>query len=169
VRVTRRGYLFETPVHRMILIPNKPAPLFQTLYTIASHHLPCHPKQKPLHTPFTRPLPPPHHPPLLSLSFSSIFLLAFSTISSLLRCKSACRSFLLLLHNGAVTASPSLPADGSPILDARLYLVIRSGCVGLFSGDVERVDAVKGGRTGWNDGGGYETIVSIQTTSLSSF
>lgn len=158
-----RGSLFETPVHRITLIPRRTGlpssrPFIQSPLP---HHLPYHPKQKtPIHSPLVRPPPllPPHHPPLLSLSFSSIFLRAFSTISSLLRCKSACRSFLLLLHNGAGAASPSLPAtEGSPILDARLYLVIRSGCVGLASGAAEgAADAVvKGGRTGWKDGGGY--------------
>ncbi len=86
-------------------------------------------------------LPTPPISPLLLLSSSSLFfssssnfLLAFNTISSLLRCNSACLSFPSFDHNGfdVPPASASSPA-GTPDerRDARLYRVMRSGWVGV--------------------------------------
>ena len=65
MRVTRRGYLFETPVHRMILIPQQTgAPLPDPLYNLlppsslpSQTETPTHPFHSPL-APSISPTPP---------------------------------------------------------------------------------------------------------------
>lgn len=78
-----------------------------------------------------------------SATFASIFLLAARIISSLLFCRSACLSFLLELHAcapacfcfdislAAWSSSSRSTACSSANFAFRLYLVIRSGWVGL--------------------------------------
>ena len=99
-------------------------------------------------------------------SLRSSFRLALRIISSRLRCKRACRSFLLLLQLDVVPAfSPSSGGSAEDIFSPRLYRLIKSICSELF-GCALLVFAVLGvvpcgGNCGWKDGGGYyDTLVS---------
>lgn len=102
-------------------------------------------------------------------SFSSIFLRAFRIISSRLLLSKSCRSSLLLDHEGAFTnvLSDTLSlVSSNETFDARLYLVIRSGCGGR-GGAASCVGADVGGNAGWKEGGGCKCErVSIEKLGL---
>jgi hypothetical protein len=93
-------------------------------------------------------------------SCASIFLLAAKIISSLLFCKFICLSFLSALHaffGVSSCAGSSVCAN----FEDKLYLVIRSGCVGFVAGRAAVV-AVRGAAAGagvgkLKDGGAYIT------------
>ena len=93
----------------------------------------------------------------LTLSSSSNFLLAFRIMSSLLRCSSACLSFLLFDHPSFVELGVS--GDVCESFDVRLYRCIRSSCVrsleeeGAEAEEEER-EEVDNREGGWKEGGG---------------
>lgn len=140
------------------------------------HHSPAliwrfpipHQRTNPIHIPLATSFPFPF------LSFSSNFLLAFNTISSLLRRKSACRSLLLLLHIDLFSPpSSSSGVEGEEcIFPARLYLVIKSTCSGVVDDCPPAVPDVLGvfgaGIGGWKDGGGYIPRQRISPKTLTN-
>lgn len=98
-----------------------------------------------------------------ALAFSSIFRLAARIISSLLRCKLACLSFLSWLQAFPLGCSSVAVVVAWPTLEARLYRVIRSGWTGLAgclvalrAGPPVGVAVLEGGS--WKLGGGYGQI-----------
>ena len=102
--------------------------------------------------------------PFSAATFACIFFLAIKIISSLLFRSKACLSFLFWLHAdfpGAVLELSELSEFASlyVILEARLYLAIRSGCTGfaatgLAFAEVEEDDAGTGSG-GWKVCGGF--------------
>jgi hypothetical protein len=93
-------------------------------------------------------LPPLHHASALPFPFSAIsnFRRAAKTISSLLRCKFACRSFRSALHalGFACSAGSSVCCN----LAARLYRVMRSGCAVFGAGDARGAVCIVGSGRG---------------------
>lgn len=95
---------------------------------------------------------PPHYAGAFPFSAASIFLLAANIISSLLLCRFACLSFRSALHAFALGFSSDTSSTCSN-LDAKLYLVIRSGLLGFGALDAP------GAAVGVRDAGG-EGIVN---------
>lgn len=98
-----------------------------------------------------------------AFAFSSIFRLAARIISSLLRCRLACLSFLSWLQAFPLGCSSVAVVVACPTLEARLYRVIRSGWTGLAgclvalrAGPPVGVAVLEGGS--WKLGGGYGQI-----------
>jgi hypothetical protein len=107
-------------------------------------------------------LPPLHHASALPFPFSAIsnFRRAAKTISSLLRCKFACRSFRSALHalGFACSAGSSVCCN----LAARLYRVMRSGCAVFGAGDARGAVCIVGSGRGvgrLNDGGACSALL----------
>jgi len=94
-------------------------------------------------------------------SCASNFRLAAKIISSLLRCKFICRSFLSALHTFFGAASFSGSSLCASFSD-RLYRVIRSGCAGFAAGraDATRVRAAGAGVGMLKLGGAWCVVVS---------
>lgn len=101
---------------------------------------------------------------------ASIFFRAIRIISSLLRCKDACRSSRLELQALPFFDSSSACSTISS-LSFRLYRVIKSGCFGLLGCLVAEAalplaDAALGAGGGWKVTGGCQTRVSHRWKSV---